>query len=360
MSKRGDNIYKRKDGRWEGRYRTGYKANGSVKYRSVYGHSYHEVKSKLLPLKAAPSPTTPSGRVTVKTLLSEWMSAVQLKVKASTYANYSMKVERHILPTFGQMRYDQLTAELVHRFIQTKLESGLSGKYVSDIVILLKSMAKYITRVHGYPNAMEHVILPKVEQQELLLLSSPEQKRLFRFLMDNLNPTSLCILLSMYLGLRVGEVCGLMWGDIDFEKSTVTVRRTVQRIHEMHGTRLMIGSPKSKASRRTIPIPSFLLKLLRQFHKDNSYYLLSGKATVIEPRTLQRRFQSILQKSNLPSRGYHCLRHMFATNSLQLGFDVRTLSEILGHASVGTTLSRYVHSSLERKAECMALLQPAV
>ena len=360
MSRRGENIYKRKDGRWEGRFRTGYKADGSVKYRSVYGHSYQEVRAKLLPLKAAPPTPAPSGHVMVKVVLTEWLAAVQLRVKPSTYANYCMKVEKHILPEFGALRYEQLTADRVHRFIQEKLASGLSAKYVSDIVILLKSMAKYITRVHGYPNMMEHVVLPKVEQRELNLLTQPEQKRLFAFLIGNLNSTTLCILLSLYLGLRIGEVCGLMWGDIDFEKSILTVRRTVQRICADHGTRIVIGTPKSKASRRTIPIPSFLLRLLRRLRKDDTYYLLSGQKTVVEPRTLQRRFQSILQKSNLPSQGYHCLRHVFATNSLRLGFDVRTLSEILGHASVSTTLSRYVHSSLERKAECMALLQPAV
>ena len=360
MSRRGENIYKRKDGRWEGRYRTGYNADGSAKYHSVYGHSYQEVKAKLLPLKAAPAVQTSSGRVTVHTLFTEWLDAVRLRVKPSTYANYRMKIVRHILPAFGTLRYEQLTADKVHAFIREKLDSGLSAKYVSDIVILIKSMAKYESRVHGYCNQMEHVVLPKVERRELELFTASEQKRLFCFLMNHLNSTSLCVLISMYLGLRIGEVCALRWGDIDFDKSTLTVRHTVQRICSGQGTKLLVASPKSKASCRTIPIPAFLLDILQSFRKDDDDYLLSGNTSVIEPRTLQRRFQRVLQKCGLPSRGYHVLRHIFATNSIQLGFDIRTLSEILGHASVSTTLSRYVHSSMERKYECMALLQSAV
>lgn len=360
MPKRGENIYKRRDGRWEGRYRAGCKADGTAKYRSVYGHSYQEVKAKLLPLKMAPVTAASSGSLTVKALFSEWLSAVQLRVKPSTYANYCMKIERHILPAFGKLRYEQLTTDMVHLFIQDKLNNGLSAKYVSDIVILMKSMASYLTRVHGYRNLLENVTLPKTERRELQLLTAKQQQQLLRYLMGNLTPTTLCVLLSLYLGLRIGEVCGLKWGDVDFEKSVITVRRTVQRIRTQHGTQLMIGSPKSKSSRRSIPIPLFLLDILRRFRRNDADFILSDCERVTEPRTLQRRFKAILHKMNLPSRGYHVLRHLFATNSIRAGFDVRTLSEILGHSSVSTTLSRYVHSSIERKAECMRLLVPPV
>lgn len=358
MPKRGENIYKRKDGRWEGRYRSGYKADGKAKYCSVYGRSYQEVRAKLLPLKTAPVTVASSGNLTVKALLTEWLGAVQLRVKASTYANYCMKIERHILPAFGMLRYEQLTPDKVHDFIRKKLENGLSAKYVSDIVVLMKSMTAYLARVHGYRNPLEFITLPKSEKVELQLLTPTQQKSLINHLMTDLTPTTLCVLLSLYLGFRIGEVCGLQWGDVDFDKSTITVSRTVQRISNGHGTYLMIGTPKSEFSRRTIPIPSFISAILWKFRRKDSDYILSECGHVTEPRTLQRRFKVILQKVGLPSRGYHVLRHLFATNSIQAGFDVRTLSEILGHSSVSTTLSRYVHSSMERKRECMRLLTP--
>ena len=358
MARRGENIYKRKDGRWEGRYKSGYRDNGQAKYHSIYGHSYAEVKQKLAPLKVTDPAITNSCHMTVKELFNEWLSAIKLRVKPSSYANYLLKVEKHILPAFGGLRYDALTVQMLNHYIEDKLSSGLSAKYVSDIIIVFKSMSKYSAKIHGFRNMLADVSLPKVHRKELPLLSPSQQRKLCNYLLHNLNPTTLCVLLSLYTGLRVGEVCGLMWRDIDFSKSILTVRRTVQRIRSgTHSTCLIADTPKSRSSRRSLPIPTFIMKLLRDSRSNDNYYILSGTDHIIEPRTLQRRFKSILKKVDLPSIGYHCLRHMFATNSLQAGFDVKTLSEILGHARVETTLNRYVHTSMERKIACMALLE---
>lgn len=192
------------------------------------------------------------------------------------------------------------------------------------------------------------------------LFSDIEQKELCGYLLKNTDNTSIGILLSLYTGLRIGEIYGLKWNDIDFEKNILTVRRTVQRIRTgIHGTKLIVDAPKSRTSQRSIPIPEFLIDILRKFRINDNFYILSGSTKVTEPRTMQRRFKTILKKAGLPSINYHSLRHMFATNCIQLGFDVKTLSEILGHASVETTLNRYVHSSLERKTQCMNLLKIA-
>ncbi|MCR4639045.1 site-specific integrase [Ruminococcus sp.] len=359
MPRKGENIYKRRDGRWEGRYKTGYNEHGKAKYHSVYGHSYTEVKEKLLPMKAAPAAiAAASCNMTVKELFDEWLAAVKLRVKSSTYANYTMKVKKHILPAFGGLRYDVLTVQMIHSFIDNKLNEGLSPKYVSDVIVVFKAMAKYTSKVHGYRNILADVVMPKYIKEEKPLLTLIQQRILCKYLFSNLTPTTLCLLLSYYTGLRVGEVCGMMWDDIDFEKEVLTVRRTVQRINNgSSGTQLIIDTPKSRSSQRTIPIPTFLMKLLRESRSNNNHYILSNSERIIEPRTLQRRFQTILKKAGLPSVNYHCLRHMFATNSLQAGFDVKTLSEILGHSSVETTLNRYVHSSMERKRACMELIK---
>ncbi len=361
MARHGENIYKRKDGRWEGRYKCGFNESGKAKYRSVYGHSYAEVRSKLAPLKASITTPFAACRLTVKELFDEWLSAVKLRVKPSTYANYLMKVERHILPEFGGLRYDSLTVQMLNNFVQKKLDAGLSAKYVSDIIIAFKTMAKFIAKTHGFRNIMTEVTLPKVHRKEKFLLTSAQQWKLCKYLTKNPSPTALCILLSLYTGLRVGEVCGLMWSDIDFDKSILTVRRTVQRIHtDIHKTQIIADTPKSRTSKRSIPIPKFIMKLLRESRSAEKHYILSESEIIIEPRTLQRRFKSLLKKTNLPSVNYHSLRHAFATNCLQAGFDVKTLSEILGHASVETTLNRYVHTSMERKIACMAMLESKV
>ena len=358
MARRGENIYKRKDGRWEGRYKCGYKMNGKAKYCSIYGHSYAEVREKLAPLKTAASLTSVACRLTVKELFDEWLSAVTLRVKSSTDANYKFKADKHILPAFGGLRYDLLTVQMLNSYIQDKLDNGLSAKYVSDIIIVFKTMAKYITKVHGFRNILADVTLPKIHRKETELLSHSQQMKLRKYLLADSSLTNICILLSLYTGLRVGEVCGLMWSDIDFDKSIITVRRTVQRIRtDNHKTQIIADTPKSRTSMRSIPIPQFILKLLRDSRSNSNHFVLSRSKRIIEPRTLQRRFKSILKKVNLPSVSYHSLRHAFATNSLQAGFDVKTLSEILGHASVETTLNRYVHTSMERKFECMAMLE---
>lgn len=359
MARKGENIYKRKDGRWEGRYFLHQNA-GKAKYRSVYARTYQEVKEKLLKLKSEAESFVSSGSLTVKELFKEWFASVALRVKPSTLANYRMKYEKHILPEFGEVQYEKLSAQMVHSFIAKKIELHLSQKYVSDIVIVFKSMAKYAAKEHGFRNPLVNVTLPKVQKKELKLLSETEQKMLRHQLAKEVNHTKLGIMLSYYAGLRIGEVCALQWKDIDFTVNTLSVNKTVQRVADKHGTAatcLMIGTPKSAGSVRTIPIPVFLLKLLEHFRADANAYVLSGTAKIVEPRTMQYRFQSLLKKVNLPSINYHSLRHMFATNCIQLGFDIKTLSELLGHASVETTLNRYVHSSMNRKQACMSLLE---
>lgn len=357
MARKGENIYKRKDGRWEGRYKCGFNSNGKVKYHSVYAATYRKVREKLLKLKLSVVSFVSSGKTTVKELFDEWLKAVRLKVKTSTYACYNMKIIKHILPAFGGLAYDKLTVDSIHEFIESKLKEGLSVKYVSDIIIVFKSMAKYISRIHGYANPLENVILPKSEKNEMKLLSKLEQEKLCQFVLDKPDNTKIGVLLSYYAGLRIGEVCGLKWCDIDFNNGILKVERTIQRIYENASTRIIIDSPKSRSSVRKIPIPKFLLDILKKFKSFDSVFILSGTEKPVEPRTMQYRFRSLLKKANLPSVNFHSLRHMFATNCIELGFDVKTLSEILGHATVETTLNRYVHSSMERKITCMNLLQ---
>ena len=356
MARKGENIYKRKDGRWEGRYKA---TISSKKYCSVYGKSYLEVKEKLIKLKSTPITYTSSGAKTFGELCNEWQAAIQVRVKPTTLGNYNMKLNKHILPAFGGIRYSCITVQVIQTFIESKLKSGLSAKYVRDIITLMHSVSKYACRVHGFRDTLADVTVPKSESREMELLTEKQQKVLCKYLTTNISNTNLSILLSLFMGMRIGEICGLKWEDIDLNKSILTVRRTVQRISKSRGTELYIGSPKSCSSRRCIPIPAFIISILRQFKGCDNEYLLSESTKVIEPRTLQRRFKTILKKAGLPSINYHGLRHMFATNCIKVGFDIKTLSVILGHSSVETTLNRYVHTSFERKVECMNLLHIA-
>lgn len=363
MAKRGMNIYKRKDGRWEGRYRDGVKPDGSIKYRSIYGKSYSTVKERLTKIKAFGIEAHSICNMTVKTLFWEWLSVVKVKTKESTYANYCFKVEKHLLPFFGAIKFDQLSPKIVYDFMQRKQIDGFSAKYISDIIVVLKSMAKYTTSVYQCHNAISDVKLPKKEKKELSLYNSREQDILKRTLLRKTDLTKLGILLCLFTGIRIGELCSLKWSDVDLEKKLLSINKTVQRIQcsdDVSATKLIITSPKSKSSVRIIPLPEFLIDCLKDFQTSKDVFLLSNKESVIDPRTIQYRFHSILKKAKLPSMNFHSLRHLFATNCIALGFDIKTLSEILGHNSVEVTLNQYVHSSMERKKECMDLLELTV
>ncbi len=358
MAKRGLNIYKRKDGRWEGRYKNGYTADGKTKYSSVYGKSYSTVKEKLEYKRSEAQRGFDCRCVsTFGEILRSWLSDVKNRVKESTLANYEMKLQKHILPYFSGIKYDKLTADALNNFISAKLADGLSAKYVSDIVLIVKSAAKFAQKRYGYANKISSVTMPKKQSgAEPKLLSSEEQTKLRNELLANPTSSNIGILLAAATGIRIGELCALKWQDIDLEKSVLTVRHTAQRIMKSSGgTQLIVTAPKSASSVRELPLPEFIIPVIKEIKADKSAYFLSGSSKITEPRTMQYRFKSLLKKAGLPDVNFHSLRHSFATNCIELGIDAKTLSEILGHSSVQITLNRYVHSSMERKKSCMKI-----
>ena len=353
MARRGENIYKRKDGRWEGRYRNGIKADGTTKYSSIYGKTYAEVKTKLSEKRAKSSVSTIPKNLTLNNLFTMWFAEIRMKVKESTYMNYCLKFEKHISSSIGKTHYDKLTTENLNAFIQCKLSSGLSPRYSADIAGVIKSVCRFAKRRFGYDDKSEFITMPKGKSKEKELLSKAEQSKLNHYLIINPTVTNVGILLSSATGIRIGELCALKWENIDLEKGVLSVRNTAQRIKNLSGeasTKLVVTSPKSNSSVREIPLPEFIIPLLNKLKASNDCYLLSGTRGIVEPRVMQYRFKRILNELQLSNVSYHSLRHLFATNCIALGVDVKTLSEILGHSSVETTLNRYIHSSMERKA----------
>lgn len=297
--------------------------------------------------------------MTVKDLSTEWLYVTRNRIKESTAANYRMKLDKHILPDFGDISVAMLAAKDIYAFIESKLKSGLSARYVTDIIVLLKSIYRYASREYAVRNVLDGIVLPKKKRTEVKVLNKEQQRSLSAYLNSNQNPTNLGVALSLYTGVRIGELCALQWQDIDIVNCTLTVRKTIQRIQTFGGkrkTELIITEPKSTNSLRTIPIPDCIMPMVRQFAGKPGAYVLSGSCKPVEPRTMQNRFKRILDNANLPSINYHSLRHAFATGALEIGFDIKTLSEILGHSSVEVTLSRYIHSSMDRKRACMNLL----
>lgn len=352
------NIYYRQDGRFEGRILKE-KRGGKRKYQYFSGKTRKDVWDKMDSYcnrinenQYCPKP--------LAVLIEDWFFCIRHQVKESTVANYRMKIEKHILPSFGEKLVDAIHSDDIYKFIDFKKKSGLSDRYISDILVLMKSIFKYAVKVYHVFNPMNDVSMPKKKAPEIQLLDSKEENQLRQYLASHSDRTTLGIIVSMYTGVRIGELTALQWQDVDLKKRILTVRKTLQRIQCQDGvtkTKLVITEPKSESSKRKIPIPAHVIPLLLKFQGNKNEYLISGKETPTEPRTLQYRFSKILKNVNLPSVHFHSLRHMFASRCIRLGFDVKALSEILGHSSVEITLNRYVHSSFEQKIEYMSRLK---
>lgn len=364
MARHGENIRKRKDGRWEARVPIGKKDSGTMRYRYFYGKTYQEAREKrqrsveIMPENRSRMITE---RITVSQLFEDWLFFIQPEVKESTYARYRFYVTKHILPELGTKRLDYLTSEELDRFARKKLQCGsLSGSYglapktVNSILSVIRLALAFGTeRSLPVPTGLQ---IRNVRQPSphIQIFTSEEQKTLETVLLCHINPRRLGILLTLYTGLRIGEICGLQWGDIRLEEGILTVRRTVMRIQTNDPeaaakTVLLVTRPKTDCSLRTIPLPGFMTELLKPYQKAPEVFLASGTVHAVEPRCLYTSYKRILTSVGLERYNYHALRHTFATRCIEQNFDPKSLSEILGHADVGITLRLYVHPSMELK-----------
>lgn len=354
MDKTKVNITIRKDGRYMGKFITGYDECGKAQYQYVYGKTYDEAESKVLIGQEVASRYLSGRYITVNKVYEEWLNAVVNRVKESTLSNYKAKFEKHILPVFADIPCADLSAGRINEFINKKLADGLSASYVRDIITVFKSMLRYAQEEYSFKLSLNNVVLPKAQKKQVEKIRDIQQKKLVAYLKANISLSAFGILLSLCMGLRIGEICGLKWGDVDFQHKILHIRRTVQRIASPNGnkkTQIVITTPKSATSFRDIAIPDFLMEYFRKFRDEAKLFILSGAEKPVEPRTMQYRYKKILQSANVENHNYHKLRHTFATNCAEHGFDVKTLSVILGHSTVNLTLNRYVHPdrSHERK-----------
>jgi len=353
---KGFNIYLRKDGRWEGRITKGKDSNGKRSYHYFFAHTCDQVANKMTEFLSS----VLKGNECINSfgsIYKEWFNSIHHVIKQSTAANYMMKAKKHLLPYFGTKCMSSINETSIYSFIKQKQREGLSSRYISDIIVLMKSIFKYAVKKYHIFNPLNGISLPKKKRSEVMLLDANEQNKLQTFINNNRNLSTLGTAISMTTGIRIGELCALQWSNVDFEKRVLTVKKTLQRIQNPTNhskTQVVITEPKSDSSMRSIPIPDCLIGFLSDFKGADSEYILTGSNKPIEPRSMQYRFRTILKNAGLPSIHFHALRHMFASNCVKLGFDIKSLSELLGHSSVEITLNRYVHSSFEQKKEYMS------
>ena len=351
-----ETITKRTDGRYMGRFIIDHETNGRPVYQYVYGKIYEEAEQKLRIAREIASLYLSGHCITINLVYEEWLNAIVNRVKESTYANYRMKFEKHILPEFGDMLCTEINSAKINAFVKKKVDNGLSAGYVRDLFIVFKALLTYAQEEYSFKLSLKNVSLPKTEKKKFQKIDDDRQKKLVGYVKSHMDLTGLGVLLSLFMGLRIGELCGLKWGDIDITHKLLRVNRTVQRICKQNGshkTLLVITEPKSSDSKRCIAVPDFLIPYLLKFRRNDEDYVLSGSEKLVEPRTMQYRYKKLLEAADVERSNYHQLRHTFATNCVENGFDAKTLSIVLGHSTIALTLDRYVHPNRQYERRMM-------
>lgn len=294
----------------------------------------------------------------IREIALAWKVDKQRYVKQSTYAAYALILENHILPTFGE--YEALSEKLVQEYVLKKLKDGLSTKTVKDILIVLKMVMKFGVKNEWLDYCEWDIKYPTTEtNKEIEVLTVANHKKILDFIKNNFTFRNLGIYISLTTGLRIGEICALKWEDIDTNNGTIGVNRTIERIYIAEGnhkhTKLVINTPKTKNSCREIPMSRELLTMVKPLKKvmNQNFYVLTNEEKPTEPRTYRNYYNRLLEKLDIPKLKYHGLRHSFATRCIESNCDYKTVSVLLGHANITTTLNLYVHPNIEQKKRCI-------
>ncbi len=377
MGRHGENIRRRNDGRWEGRYKAFDKKKGRYIYRSVYGRAYEEAKEKLTKAKlgltyqlekkqrreeadSQKSAASSSLMLPFSHAAEEWLEEIQEKRKYSTYVKYYTVYRIHLANVVGSCSLSSASsAELEKKIFDHISEGARSESLRKSIYCVVNQVLRFANIKYslGIPLLEKPSIKPK--KKTVAILSKAEQARLFSGIYHETDKYKIAVLLCLHTGLRLGELCALQWSDLDFHTMTLLVNRTVQRItvqqcQQAARTFLLESEPKSESSRRTIPLTAEMVELLAQL-KGSQPYIFGGNKP-LEPRTMQYWFQRIGKEAGIHGRSFHILRHTFATNCIENHMDVKSLSEILGHSDVKITLNRYVHPTMDAKRKQLGVL----
>lgn len=288
----------------------------------------------------------------LKKLSKEWLENNKNSFKKSTHQSYAYIVDKYLLPTeLSLISINELDINDFVLFTNSLLSKGLSAKMINDILIVINQLIKYSS--NKYDTKLISLPYVKETKKEMRVLSRSEQQILEKHLKNDIDIYKFGTLISLYTGIRIGELCALQWGDIC--NGTIKIYKTMYRLKDENGcSKVVIETPKTNSSNRTIPIPLFLNYIIESHRsQDDDYILSNSKLAYVEPRLMQMNFKKIVNECNLEKVTFHTLRHTFATRCVECGFDIKTLSEILGHSDVKTTLNKYVHSSMELKQENM-------
>jgi integrase len=294
----------------------------------------------------------------ISEIVAVWKADKKQYVKKSSYAAYLLLTENHLLPAFGQKK--EIEEADVQAFVFQKLDSGLSQKTIKDILIVLKMVLKFGAKKKWINYTPFDIQFPTVrENHSIEILSRSDQKKVMNYIQEHFTFRNIGVYICLSAGMRIGEICALTWEDVDTDSGIINVRRTIQRIYVIEdGTRrteLILDTPKTKNSIREIPLSKDLLKILKPFKKivNPFFFVLTNDAKPTEPRTYRTYYKNLMKDLNMPELKFHGLRHSFATRCIESNCDYKTVSVLLGHSNISTTLNLYVHPNMEQKKKAI-------
>lgn len=365
MKRTGENIYRRKDGRWEGRYIKGRKDNGNICYGYVYSRNFSDVKKKLFTYKMQyKEQYINRGKHiyhmdTFTTWAIGWLSRQEKKVKPNTLISYENKLKNNLIPLIGNKPLARLTSSDIQKCIDT-LNARLAPSTVRANIRVLKScLNEAIRKDLLSTNPLNHIALPSVPKKAVKAFTNDEQNRICKVVKTN---KDLPILVALYTGLRIGEIAGLKWNDINWDDQVIIVRNNLQRLRkEVHQskTELVNASLKTSLSHRVVPLGKTLSNQLQDLKEVSiSEFVFTFKNNEpLDPRTIRNRFTKVKQKADVSDLPFHALRHTFATRCIEKGVSVTTISALLGHQSAKMTLDTYTNSFISEKRAAIAKLE---
>lgn len=287
-----------------------------------------------------------------------WKADKKQYVKKSSFSAYILLIENHLLPNFGDKR--EVQEADVQLFVFQKLNNGLSQKTIKDILIVLKMILKFGAKREFLNYTPFDIQFPTDrEKQSIDVLSRSDQKKIMNYIQEHFTFRNLGVYICLSAGIRIGEICALRWEDIDTDNGIINVRRTIQRIYNiddgLRKTELILDTPKTKNSIRDIPLNKDLLKILKPFKKivNPSFFVLTNDAKPTEPRTYRSYYKTLMKDLGMPDLKFHGLRHSFATRCIESNCDYKTVSVLLGHSNISTTLNLYVHPNMEQKKKAI-------
>ena len=300
----------------------------------------------------------------LNTWLNVWLNKyAKHLIKLRTYIRYQYMIEKHINPILGEYELEDLSAQVLQDFMLSKLNFGnlktgkeLANNTVIGIINLLKQ-ALTQAQALGYVEKeySKMIKLPPATEKKVTAFEKPEQEKLEKYCINHKKKNYIGIVICLYSGIRLGELLALTWNDIDFDKNYINIAKTVYNIKQDGVNVMVVDTPKTKNSNRVIPLPKQLVDILKKIKKTSTspYIITTYKNGVVGTRAYQRTYEKILQRLEIPYKNFHCLRHTFATRAVEMGMDIKTLSEILGHKNPMITLQRYTHSLMSYKTEMM-------